>query len=61
MIDDPDIERAAERIEARLDELRAEVVGVRADLADLATLVEALLQEARGATENLRRMKGGSA
>ena len=47
MIDDPDIEHAVERIEARLDQLHAELSGVRDDLAGLSVLLDALLEEAR--------------
>ncbi len=47
MIDDPDIEHAVERIEARLDQLHAELSGVRDDLAGLSGLLDALLEEAR--------------
>ena len=53
MIDDPDIEHAVERIEARLDQLHAELSGVRDDLAALSALLDSLLEEARSVAAKL--------
>jgi prefoldin subunit 5 len=56
VIDDPDIERAVERLERELGELRSSVTGVHGGLARVEALVEALLQEAQRTYELLERL-----